>query len=339
MTAHSVRPDGERVNLEADSPAFTELCRASWAVQIGRLVITKSIPFGAVIVYAAACAWRDRGPAFGHPDDEGGFKRTAAAIPPGGWPALAGVTPHTWRRWRAHAVAANLIEILSAGPSQLLRPVAEIEPGEQFARVEIAVLFHRGLSQRARRAFMAVSLFRQSNRFSSVSIRKIGDDAGLERRHVQHALRELESIGALQSGGLTRRGIHRYLVNKAAPAWTLRPPFQESFFRNLLKKTYQELMSLARSRKIRLPRRHKPLKILLKAILLKATLVASPIPQRHRQRTWQNQKAGLQVRKRPTSKCRSRLPPLPPPTINCPKHLNAPGDPPWPTAKGQKPFE
>ena len=73
MTAHSVRPDGERVNLEADSPAFTELCRASWAVQIGRLVITKSIPFGAVIVYAAACAWASYlGPGF--------MLREAAAI-------------------------------------------------------------------------------------------------------------------------------------------------------------------------------------------------------------------------------------------------------------------
>ena len=72
MTAHSVRPDGERVNLEADSPAFTELCRASWAVQIGRLVITDN-RFGAVIVYAAACAWASYlGPGF--------MLREAAAI-------------------------------------------------------------------------------------------------------------------------------------------------------------------------------------------------------------------------------------------------------------------
>ena len=71
---------------------------------------------------------------------------------------------------------------------------------------------------------MAVSLFRQSNGFSSVSIQKIGKDARLkQRRHVQYALRELESIGVLQSIGLTRRGIRCYMVNKPAA-----PPVDKS---------------------------------------------------------------------------------------------------------------
>ena len=229
MTCTTLKNPGARVNapcggrrdpdaLEADSPAFHKLCSASWAVQLARSVITnKSIPFGAVVVYAAACAWRDRGPALGDLNDEGNPVRNAAATPPGGWPALVGVTPHTWRKWRAYAVSANLIEILSAGP--LLRPVAKIEDSEQWARVEIAVLFHRNLSQRARRAFVALSLFRQSNDFVSVSIRKIGAHAGLERRHVQRALRELESIGALQPAG-----VRRYRVIKAAlPGNSSRP--------------------------------------------------------------------------------------------------------------------
>ena len=223
MTTCPKSPCGGRRDpdaLEADSPAFHKLCSASWAVQIGRSVITnKSIPFGAVVVYAAACAWRDRGQGFGYTDDEGDFIRNAASIPPGGWPALVGVMPHTWRRWRTAAVSANLIEIFSTGLDQLLSPMVEIEDREQWARVEVAVLFHRNLSQRARRVFAALSLFRQSNDFVSISIRKIGDDAGLERRAVQRALRELAAIGVLKPAA--GRG---YLVIKSAPPGDSSPP-------------------------------------------------------------------------------------------------------------------
>ena len=213
MTIPNLKNDAERVNLEAESPAFHKLCSDSWAVQIPRSVATSN-RFDAVVVYAAACAWRDRGQGFGHTDDEGVFTRNAAAIPPGGWPALVGVTPPTWRRWRDAAVSAKLIKIESS-PERLLRPLVERQDGEQWARVEVAFLFHRELSKRTRRAFVALSLFRQKDDSVSMSIRKIGKDAGLEKRHVRRALRELEAMGALQSVGQTSHGIHRYMVIKA----------------------------------------------------------------------------------------------------------------------------
>ena len=209
-----------------DSPAFNKLAADSWAVQLPRSLVTKN-PFGAVLVYAAACAWRDRGPGFGYTDDEGDFIRNWAAIPPGGWPALLAVSAQTWRRWLDAAESADLIKIHDRGRrDQLLCPLTGLKPGEQFARVEVAILFHRELSQRARRAFVALSLFRQTSGLVSASIRKIGDDAVLERRDVQRALRELEAFGALRSDGTTGRGIHRYLMispappdDSAAPTW------------------------------------------------------------------------------------------------------------------------
>ena len=75
-----------RQSHKAASPAFTKLCSSSWAVELPRSLITGNT-FGAVIVYAAACAWRE----WGYTDDDEVFKRTAAAIPPGGWQALVRV--------------------------------------------------------------------------------------------------------------------------------------------------------------------------------------------------------------------------------------------------------
>ena len=208
----------------ADSQTFRKLCSDSWAVRVPRSIVTDgAITFGAQVVFAAACAWRDRGPGFGDTDDDEVLTRTAAATPPGGWPALVGVSPHTWRRWRTAAAAMGLIE-LPTGPHPLIRPMAEVEPGEQFSRVEIAVLFHRKLSQRARRVFVAWSLFRQRNGLAAVSVGKIGDDSGLPRRAVQRGMRELVTAGVLRLVGVTARGVNRYLAIKTAPSGDLDRP-------------------------------------------------------------------------------------------------------------------
>ena len=237
MTNDTLKIDAPRVNgsLDADSPAFHKLCRAKWAVSIPRSIATNNT-FGAVAAWSAACAWRDRGRGMGN------GTRPWSARPPGGWPALVGVTAETWRRWRAQAVAAKLITV---GPGKFIRPVAAIAPGEQFARVEIAVLFNRNLSQRARRTFVALSLFRQRSGLVSASVGKIGEDAGLGKRHVRRALRELESVGVLQFLGRTAGGIRRYLVIQSAfKNDDFGHPKNDDFgppIKNVVQESYQDL--------------------------------------------------------------------------------------------------
>ncbi len=250
------------------SAAFDKLCSDKWAARLPRGIVTdRSISFGALLVFAAASAWRDRGKGWGYTHPEEGLIRTAAEIPPGGWPALVGVDPSTWRKWLAAAVAAGLVNMWTTGKAPLIRPVTQIEPGEQFARVEIAVLFHRKLSQRARRVFVALSLFRQRHGSVSVSIQKISDDAGLGRREVQRALRELELAGVLQPDGETAHGVNRFNITptvncarppcelspplgvncarpwvgiKPAPGCELSPPYQEPFSETFLRNLNQE---------------------------------------------------------------------------------------------------
>ena len=89
-------------NAQPESLAFEKLCGDSWAARLPRSLTTdRSIPFGAVVVYAAACVWRDRGPAWGFTDDDEVFTRTSAAIPPGGW-------PHWWVALRTRGAGGEM---------------------------------------------------------------------------------------------------------------------------------------------------------------------------------------------------------------------------------------
>ena len=109
-----------------------------WIVQIPRRVIllhSNAPEFGAMIALAVATAWTDRG---------------VPGRPPGGWARLAGAAPRTWQRWRGLAIALGLVEPMNGGG---IAPLARIEPGEQFARVPLAILFDQKLSRTAKRVF------------------------------------------------------------------------------------------------------------------------------------------------------------------------------------------
>ena len=105
LNAEHVKPRGGRPN----SPAFDKLCADAWAVQLPRSLVTdRSIPFGALIVWAAACAWRDRGPEWLLIDKKGQvFTRAAAARPQVGglrlseWPRTPGERGAPMRSTRA----------------------------------------------------------------------------------------------------------------------------------------------------------------------------------------------------------------------------------------------
>ena len=65
----------------ADSSTFHKLCDDGWAGRLPRTLVTdRAISFGALVVWAAACAWRDRGPEFGDTDDDEVSTRTARRL-------------------------------------------------------------------------------------------------------------------------------------------------------------------------------------------------------------------------------------------------------------------
>ncbi len=176
-----------------DDPDAREIL-SQWIVQIPRrLILLHNSDLGAVIVWAASTAWRDR---------------AVPQRPAGGWARLAGVPPRTWQRWRTLAIELGLIEMRGAR----IAPLARIEPGEQFARVPVSVLFDRKLSRTGKRAYVSLALFRTGLGYSRASVRTLARASGLDQRNVQKALRELENRFHITSRGATGRGVQRYFL-------------------------------------------------------------------------------------------------------------------------------
>ena len=180
-------PEGRAQDDEPDAREILE----GWVVQIpSRLV---NVDLGAVIVWAVSTAWRYRG----------------IPGPPGvGWAKLAGVPPRTWQRWRTLAIGLGLIEMRGAR----IAPLARLEPGEQFARVPLAILIDKQLSRTARRGYIALALFRTGLGYSRASVRTLSRASGLNRGNVQKGLRELENRFHITACGATGRGVQRYFL-------------------------------------------------------------------------------------------------------------------------------
>ena len=194
-----------------------------WIVQIPRRVIllhSNAPEFGAMIALAVATAWTDRG---------------VPGRPPGGWARLAGAAPRTWQRWRGLAIALGLVEPMNGGG---IAPLARIEPGEQFARVPLAILFDQKLSRTAKRVFLGLSLYRSGFGDSRPAVGTLSRASGLNRGNVQKGLRELENRFHITSRGATGRGAMRYFLGGQAPqpapksATKDAPPSTESYPRN-----------------------------------------------------------------------------------------------------------
>ena len=200
--------------------ALDDLRDDHWILPLGRYLIEEhstADDFGAVIAFAAVCAWRDRGPGWGKADGEN-FTRIYAETPPGGWPALAGVTAPTWRARRDRAIEIGLIERRTGEDADgreiaLLAPLVNVEEGEQFARVPAAILFHKGLSKTGKRVYCALAMYRTGTGWARAAKATIGTLAGLDRADVSRGLKELVGARALIETGDARTGkVRRWVM-------------------------------------------------------------------------------------------------------------------------------
>ena len=194
-------------------PAFDALIADGWHCRLGRRLI-ETFPFDALIAYSAACAWRERGPAWGEPREDGSIPRESAETPPGGWPALAGVTDKTWAGWRGRAIREGLLREKSGEPRRkrarrfvpLLRPVLpEVLTREQHARIPAAVMFHVRLTVRAKRLYAALALRADKQRKVTVAHESLVNDTGFDRRDTIRQLDRLEAAGVIERGAQSNR--------------------------------------------------------------------------------------------------------------------------------------
>ena len=195
---------------DAKEPTALEILADSrWVVLIPRGLVERfNTPsqFGALVAWTAATAWRDRG---------------VPGKPPGGWPAMVGVSRQNWHRWRALAIEHGLIGATKDGR---IAPLAQLGEGEQFARVPVSVLFDPKLSRPARRVFVALTLYRSGTGWSRAAIGTLAERASVDRRAAKRALRELERRLAIVATGMTDRGVWKFLIPGARRSVTLEPP-------------------------------------------------------------------------------------------------------------------
>ena len=181
-----------------DDPDAREMLEG-WIAPIPRRLI--SIDLGAVIVLALATAWRDR---------------RVPGCPPGGWPRLGGTTTRNWHRWRERAIELGLVEMRGSR----IVPLAQREPGEQFAMVPLSVLCDPKLPRTAKRVYIALALFRTGLGYSRASVRTLSRASGLDQRNVQKGLRSLENRCKIVRRGETGRGVQRYFLPAAPDSGT-----------------------------------------------------------------------------------------------------------------------
>ena len=201
----------------------SKLLADDWAVAIPRADILSS-RLGPLLVLLAATAWRDRGPQWAV-GEEG-----AASTPPGGWAALVGCSRASWWRWQKVAVKSDLLHEVIGTDSKgcehnLLKPNVWIEPGMQFARLPLSVMFNDSISATARRVFAALACFRQPSGEVSAATSTIAKMTGIHRRHIQRSFRELEEHFALVRMPRNPRASGRWMmISTNAPAQDVSNP-------------------------------------------------------------------------------------------------------------------
>lgn len=226
MHGETVENVGTRRNSEVDRPEPSPTTREKlladdWVVQVPRSVVLDN-RLGPLLVAIAASAWSARGPAWPVDQDQ---DRGAAAAPPGGWAAMIQSSRSSWPKWLDAAVRDGLVvETVGTDESgcghDLLVAKLQIEPGSQFARLPLAVMFDRSITPTARRAYAALALYRQPSGEASASVERLAAITGVNRRHIQRSLRELERHFAIVRMPTAARKPNRWMmveVKVAAP--------------------------------------------------------------------------------------------------------------------------